>query len=51
MTLAEKVGQMTQVDMRLLDDPQDIKTYHLGSILSGGGAVPKNNTPEDGLRW
>ncbi len=49
MTLAEKVGQMTQVDIRLLDDPQDIKTYHLGSILSGGGAVPKNNTPEGWL--
>jgi beta-glucosidase len=50
MTLAEKVGQMTQVDMRLLDDPQDIKTYHLGSILSGGGAVPENNTPEGWLK-
>ncbi len=37
------------LDMRLLDDPQDIKTYHLGSILSGGGAVPKNNTPEGWL--
>ena len=49
MTLAEKVGQMTQIDMRLLDDPSDIKTYHIGSILSGGGAVPKNNTPLDWL--
>ena len=48
MTLAEKVGQMTQIDMRLLDDPRDIKTYHIGSILSGGGAVPKSNTP---LGW
>ena len=48
MTLTEKVGQMTQVDMRLLDNPSDIKTYHIGSILSGGGAVPKINTP---LNW
>ena len=48
MTLAEKVGQMTQMDMRLLDDPSDIKTYHIGSILSGGGAVPESNTP---LGW
>ncbi len=46
MTLAEKVGQMTQVDMRLLDDVSDIKTYHLGSILSGGGAAPQTNTPK-----
>lgn len=49
MTLAEKVGQMTQVDMRLLDSPQDIKTYHIGSILSGGGSVPKTNTPKGWL--
>ena len=40
MTLAEKVGQMTQIDMRLLDDPSDIKTYHIGSILSRD-AAPK----------
>lgn len=49
MTLAEKVGQMTQVDMRLLDSPQDIKTYHIGSILSGGGSAPKTNTPKGWL--
>ena len=49
MTLAEKVGQMTQVDMRLLDSPQDIQTYHIGSILSGGGSVPKTNTPKGWL--
>lgn len=46
MTLAEKVGQMTQVDKRLLDSPKDIKTYHIGSVLSGGGAVPSPNTPK-----
>ena len=50
MTLAEKVGQMTQIDMRLLDSPQDIKDYHIGSILSGGGAVPQKNTPEEWLK-
>lgn len=46
MTLDEKVGQMTQVDMRMLHDIEDIKTYHLGSILSGGGSVPPDNSPE-----
>ena len=45
MTLAEKVGQMTQVDLRMLDELSDIKTYHLGSILSGGSGSPKLNTP------
>ena len=45
MTLEEKVGQMTQVDKRMLDKNEDIAEYFLGSILSGGGSVPKNNTP------
>ena len=49
MTLAEKVGQMTQVDVRLLDELDDIKTYHIGSILSGGGSAPKSNTPKGWL--
>ena len=40
MTLDEKVGQMTQVDKRMLDSEEDIATYFLGSILSGGGSVP-----------
>ena len=46
MTLEEKVGQMTQVDKRMLDSNEDIATYFLGSILSGGGAVPEDNTPK-----
>ena len=49
MTLAEKVGQMTQVDLRMFDDINDIKTYHIGSVLSGGSGSPKNNTPKDWL--
>jgi len=49
MTLAEKVGQMTQVDLRMFDDLADIKTYHIGSILSGGAGAPQNNTPKDWL--
>ncbi|RMF10875.1 MAG: beta-glucosidase, partial [Candidatus Neomarinimicrobiota bacterium] len=46
MTLAEKIGQMTQVNKDYLQDISDIKTYALGSILSGGGAVPAVNDPE-----
>lgn len=46
MTLAEKVGQMTQIDVRLLDSPSDIQKYHIGSILSGGGSSPKTNEPK-----
>ena len=35
MMLDEKIGQMTQVDKRMLDSEKDIATYFLGSILSG----------------
>ena len=46
MTLDEKVGQITQVDKRMLDSEEDIAKYFLGSILSGGGSVPDDNTPK-----
>lgn len=46
MTLAEKVGQMTQAERADIDaDPSQIATYGLGSVLSGGGSVPADNTP------
>jgi len=41
MTLAEKVGQMTQADQEFMPDPTDIETYFLGSVLSGGSSDPK----------
>ena len=37
MTLAEKAGQMTQVANTYITNSQDIATYGLGSVLSGGG--------------
>jgi beta-glucosidase len=40
MTLAEKIGQMTQIE-RLVATPDVLKNYFIGSILSGGGSVPK----------
>src|SRR3954470_14116440 len=47
MTLAEKVGQMTQTERyQVYDDPSPITTYKLGSILSGGGSTPTNNNPK-----
>ena len=45
MTLEEKIGQMTQVDYRYLQDVTDINRYFLGSILSGGGSTPPINQP------
>jgi beta-glucosidase len=45
MTLAEKIGQMTQVEKNSIV-PEDITTYSISSILSGGGGSPANNTAE-----
>jgi len=46
MTLAEKVGQMTQAERGAVQSKKtDIATYALGSLLSGGGSVPSPNTP------
>ena len=48
MTLAEKVGQMTQPDLGSIKDVDDVKTLCLGSVLSGGGSDPKSgNTLAD----
>ena len=44
MTLEEKVGQMTQVERGEFENIQDIATYGIGSILSGGGSSPTPNT-------
>ncbi|KDP34274.1 hypothetical protein JCGZ_12843 [Jatropha curcas] len=39
MTLEEKIAQMVQID-RLIATPQLMKTYSIGSVLSGGGSAP-----------
>ncbi|MFZ1402234.1 MAG: glycoside hydrolase family 3 N-terminal domain-containing protein, partial [Anaerolineae bacterium] len=44
MTLAEKIGQMTQVEKDSIK-PEDITTKFIGSLLSGGGGSPSPNTP------
>ena len=47
MTLEEKIGQMTQTERQRVDaDPSVIKTGNIGSILSGGGSTPTENTPK-----
>ncbi len=42
MTLEQKVGQITQADIRSVT-PDDVRKYYLGSILNGGGAWPAMN--------
>lgn len=46
MTLEEKVGQMVQVDENGISYRKDVKKFHIGSVLSGGGSDPVNNKPE-----
>jgi beta-glucosidase len=45
MTLAEKIGQMTQVE-NLSITPAEVTCKMIGSVLSGGGGNPEPNTPE-----
>jgi beta-glucosidase len=46
MSLAEKVGQMTQVEKNSIS-PEDVTNYAIGSVLSGGGGNPEPNDPEN----
>lgn len=39
MTLAQKVGQMTQAEIRHAT-PEDVRRHALGSVLNGGGSWP-----------
>ena len=44
MTLAEKIGQMTQVEKNSIS-PEKVAELGIGSVLSGGGGYPRSNTP------
>jgi beta-glucosidase len=45
MTLEEKIGQMTQIEKNSIT-PEDVAAYFIGSVLSGGGGSPPDNTPK-----
>ena len=42
MRVEEKVGQLIQPEIKYVT-PEEVKTYHLGSILNGGGTAPNND--------
>jgi hypothetical protein len=46
MNLAQKVGQMTQAE-RMFITPEEVRSHHIGSVLSGGGSCPGDNRPSD----
>jgi len=46
MTLAQKIGQMVQAE-RMAITPAEVKAWHIGSVLSGAGSCPGDNTVRD----
>jgi beta-glucosidase len=50
MTVEEKVGQVVQGDIASIT-PADMKKYHLGSILNGGGSSPGNDEWAPPAKW
>jgi len=50
MTIEEKVGQLIQGEIKDTT-PEDVKTYHLGSVLNGGGSMPNRNKHATPKEW
>jgi beta-glucosidase len=50
MTLAEKIGQMTQVQNNSID-ADNAGIFLVGSILSGGGGSPQHGTANNPQAW
>ncbi|MEA3286153.1 MAG: glycoside hydrolase family 3 protein, partial [Candidatus Marinimicrobia bacterium] len=46
MNLDQLVGQIVQPERQFVT-PQQVKDFHIGSVLSGGGSTPGDNKPED----
>ncbi|MBW8900277.1 MAG: glycoside hydrolase family 3 C-terminal domain-containing protein [Massilia sp.] len=50
MTLAQKIGQMTQAELKAVT-PDDVRKYYLGSVLNGGGGWPHNDKHARAADW
>jgi beta-glucosidase len=50
MTLEEKVGQVIQADIGSVT-PDDVRRYHLGSVLNGGNSGPGGNDLAPARDW
>lgn len=50
MSLEDKVGQIIQADSSAIE-PEDLKTYKLGSVLSGGNSAPKGQAYATAEEW
>jgi beta-glucosidase len=50
MSVEEKVGQVVQGDITTVT-PDDVRRYHLGSVLNGGGSGPHGNDLAPARVW
>ena len=50
MTLEQKVGQITQPDIRFIT-PEQVTEFYIGSVLNGGGAWPDMNRHASVAEW
>jgi beta-glucosidase len=50
MTLAQKVGQMTQPEIKFIT-PDQVREYSIGSVLNGGGSWPQGNKYASAADW
>ena len=50
MTLEQKVGQMVQAEIQSVT-PADVRDYHLGSVLNGGGSHPNGSKAASVADW
>lgn len=50
MSLEQKIGQMVQAEIQNVT-PDDIRDYHLGSVLNGGGSYPNRSNRSTVSDW
>jgi beta-glucosidase len=50
MSVEQKVGQMIQADIKYVT-PDDVRKYHLGSILAGGNSGPDGGEYGTAAQW
>jgi beta-glucosidase len=50
MTLRQKVGQMTQPEIKTVT-PAQVREYYIGSVLNGGGSWPNGNKHATAGDW
>lgn len=50
MTLAQKIGQMTQAEIKTIT-PEQVRQYYIGSVLNGGGSWPGMDKHATVAQW